>query len=132
MSLKSIRQQAGPFGFAIWKVVTDLVTIVNRLTSSTDPLTELLLWGRLREEGDVVPQTPALSGGAVPDTAENQAHVAALIAAVTLPTAAEVDAVSGGLLDAADKLNARKAVQGRAVLRFVGQYLADRAPANDV
>jgi hypothetical protein len=132
VSLKSIRQQAGPFGLAIYRVVTDLVSIVNRITSSTDPLTELLLWGRLREEGDVVPQAPALSGGAVPDTAENRAHVQALIDAVTLPTAAEVDAVSGGLLDATDKLNARKAVQGRAVLRFVGQYIADRMPANDV
>lgn len=132
MSLKSIRQQAGPFGLAVYKVVTDLVAIVNRITSATDPLTELLLWGRLREPADVVPQTPALSGGAVPDTAENRAHVQALLDAVTLPTSAEVDAVTGALLTPTDKLNARKAVQGRAALRFIGQYIADRMPANDV
>jgi len=83
VSLKSIIR-AGSFGEAVRLVVTDLVSLVNRITSSTDPLTHLLLYGRLGEPGEAEPQKPALSGGAVPDTAENRAHVAAILASVDL------------------------------------------------
>lgn len=134
MSLKAINDKAGTFGARVRDLVYRHVALANRLVARDALLPTLSLLGGAQAPGlgKAAPTAPALSGGAVADSAAVRAAVEAIADAATTPTDAEIDAASGGLLDVADRDNVRTAIRMEATLRYVAEWCAARMPANDV
>lgn len=134
MSLKAINDKAGTFGARVRELVHKHVSLANKIGASNALLPTLALLGGAKAPGaeEAAPVGAALSGGAVTDSAKVRAALQVVEDAVTVPTDAEIDAASGGLLDAADRGNVRAAIRYEAVLRYVAEWCAARMPANDV
>lgn len=119
MALKSINDKAGPCGLALRGFVQKHAALANALTAGSALLPTFL-------------SAFTLSGGVVPDVPAARNAVQALIDNATVPSDAEIDAATGGLLDAGDKLHVKQAIRCEAALRYVLGYLSARLPSNDV
>lgn len=117
--LKAINDKAAIFGTAVRDLVNSHVALANKIVADGAKLPSMLA-------------AHALSGGVLPDSIAIREHVQALFEAVPVPSDAEIDAASAGVLDGADRGNVRAAIVGEAVLRYVIGFTRDRQPANDV
>lgn len=131
MALKTI-VRAGEFGAYFRKIVHATVSLANREAAASAAFARFMLFGREPVSDEAPPAAPALSGGVCPDTAEVRQALAVIVAAVPVPTDAEIDAASGGLLDAADRVHVKSAVRRIGAWRYVADRLAAGLPANDV
>jgi len=111
--------RAGEVGLGVREFVTRHQALANQVTT----------------DGALLPTFVArwkLSGGAAPDTVENQAAVDAVISSVPVPTDAELEAAAGLRLPEAARASIRAAIRREAALRYFLARCAAGLPSNDV
>lgn len=118
MALKSLIA-AGAVGQLIREMTNDLASVANGYASSSSKRAKLL-------------DQTKLAGCVVPDTAENQACLAALLASVPLPSDEAFGAVTDERFSKEDCGTARQSISADAVAAYILSKLADQLPINDV